>query len=94
LLSVVVDDFLERYDPENKAMLTKLRATLPILVELVGDKSINQILQADLNSFFDEVQKLPVRSDGQKFKGMSYSNMKKWKNTHRIKIPRIIVGCL
>ncbi|WP_333877554.1 site-specific integrase [Methylobacter sp.] len=71
LLSVVIDDFLRRYDPENKSMLGKLTGTLAILVELVGDKSINQILQADLNNFFDEVQKLPVRRDSKKFTGMS-----------------------
>ena len=59
LLSFVVSGFLNRYDPSNKATLTKLNATLPLLVELVGDKSVNQILQADLNGFLDDAQKLP-----------------------------------
>jgi hypothetical protein len=71
LLSFVVDDFLKRYDQSNKATLTKLKSTLPILIELVGDKVINQIFQTDLNRFFDEVQKLPVRRDAGIFKGMS-----------------------
>lgn len=71
LLSVVVDDFLKRYDPSNKSMLGQLTGALAILVELVGDKSINQILQADLNNFFDEVQKLPVRRHSKKITGMS-----------------------
>ncbi|MGZ5013085.1 MAG: DUF6538 domain-containing protein [Methylobacter sp.] len=71
LLSVVADDFLKRYGPSNKSMLGKLTGTLAILVELVSDKPVNQILQADLNNFFDEVQKLPVRRDSKKFAGMN-----------------------
>ena len=71
-LSIVVDDFLKRYDPATKTMLTKLNATLPILIELVNDKPVNQLLQADINSFFDDVQKLPVRRDAKEFKGMSF----------------------
>jgi hypothetical protein len=38
---VVVVDFLKRYDPSNKATLTKLNATLPLFVELIGNKAIN-----------------------------------------------------
>ncbi|MDP3330522.1 MAG: hypothetical protein Q8S55_00780 [Methylococcaceae bacterium] len=71
LLSFVIEDFLKRYDPANKSMLIKLNATLPIMIELVGDKPIDQIYQTDINSFFDEVQKLPVRRDAAKFKGLS-----------------------
>lgn len=71
LLSYVINDFLNRYDKNNKATLTKLNATLPILQELVGDKPINQILQADINVYFDDVQKLPVRRDAKIFNGMS-----------------------
>jgi hypothetical protein len=56
LLSVVVADFLQRYDPKNKATLTKLKSTLPIFIELVGDKPIANILQADVNHYFDQVQ--------------------------------------
>ncbi len=68
LLSAVVDDFLKRYDQENKAMLGKLNATLPIFVELITNKSVNEILQADINLFFDDVQRLPVRRDTKEFK--------------------------
>ncbi|MGZ8213723.1 MAG: DUF6538 domain-containing protein [Methylosarcina sp.] len=71
LLSLVISDFLKRYDSNNKATLTKLNSALPILHELIGDKPINQILQADINSFFDEVQKLPVKRSKKEFKGMS-----------------------
>jgi len=71
LLSVVVDEFLERYNRNNKATLTKLKATLPVLLELVGDKPINKILQADINAYFDDVQKLPVRRDAKVFRSMA-----------------------
>ena len=71
LLSIVIGDFLDRYDQSKKATLTKLNATLPILLELVGDKPVNQILQADINAYFDDVQKLPVRKDAKIFKGMT-----------------------
>jgi len=71
LLSVVIDDFLGRYDQNKKATLTKLKSTLPIFLELVGEKPINQILQADINSYFDDIQKLPVRRDTKVFRGLS-----------------------
>ena len=71
LLSVVIDDFLSRYDQNNQATLTKLTATLPVFLELISDKPINQILQADINAYFDNVQKLPVRRNAKKYSGMS-----------------------
>ncbi|MGR8931807.1 MAG: DUF6538 domain-containing protein [Gammaproteobacteria bacterium] len=71
LLSVVIDDFLNRYDQNNKATYTKLVATLPLLVELIGDKPVNQILQTELNGFFDDVQKLPVKRKQKAYSGMT-----------------------
>ena len=69
-LSVVVDDFLKRYDPSAKAMLGKLNATLPMFVELLGNKPVDEILQADINRFFDDAQRLPVRRDSKEFSGL------------------------
>ncbi|MCQ8119948.1 hypothetical protein NP589_21230 [Methylomonas sp. WSC-7] len=71
LLSIVVDDFLSRYDQTNKATFTKLSATLPLLIELVGDKPVNQILQTDLNGFFDDVQRLPIKRAKKIYNGMT-----------------------
>jgi integrase len=71
LLSAVIADFLKRYDQSNKATFTKLTATLPVFLELIGDKPINLILQADINTYFDDVQKLPVRRDAKLFEGMT-----------------------
>jgi integrase len=70
MLSAVIADFLKRYDKRNKATLTKLTATLPVFLELIDDKPVNQILQADINAYFDDVQKLPVRRDAKAFQGM------------------------
>ncbi|MGZ8220353.1 MAG: DUF6538 domain-containing protein [Methylobacter sp.] len=71
-LSQVVADFFRQYDASNKAMLLKLTATLPILVELLDDKTIDQILQSDINRFFEDIQKLPVRRDCRQFSGLSF----------------------
>jgi hypothetical protein len=71
LLSAVVEDFLKRYDPTARVMLGKLKATLPIFVEMLGDKPIHEILQSDINNFFDDAQLLPVRRDANLFKGLS-----------------------
>lgn len=71
LFSLVVSDFLNHYDQTNKATYTKLVATLPLLIELIGDKPVNQVLQTDLNRFFDDVQKLPVKRKQKAFDGMT-----------------------
>ncbi|WP_446810575.1 helix-turn-helix domain-containing protein [Methylomonas sp. 2BW1-5-20] len=71
LLSAVVDDFLNRYDQTNKATFTKRSATLPLLIELVADKPINQILQTDLNGFCDDVQRLPIKRTKKIYSGMT-----------------------
>ncbi|WP_374088327.1 hypothetical protein [Methylomicrobium lacus] len=60
LLSVVILGFLKRHDQNKKANFTKLVVTLPIFLDLVGDRLINQLLQADINGYFDEVQSLPL----------------------------------
>ena len=44
---------------------------MPVFLELLGDRPINQILQTDINAYFDDMQKLPVRRDAKIFKGMS-----------------------
>lgn len=70
LLATVVGDFLKRYDPSAKVMLGKLNATLPIFVELLGNKPADEILQANINQFFDDAQRLPVRRDSKEFSGL------------------------
>lgn len=72
LLSTVIADFLKSYDQNNKVTLAKLNTTLPIFLELVGDRPADGILQAHIKTFFDEVQRLPPRAgNSKKYEGMS-----------------------
>jgi integrase len=58
----VVETFLTRYEKKNKpSMLKKHRQVLPMLLEIVGDKPVSEILQADINNFFELLDKLPPR---------------------------------
>jgi integrase len=72
LLSAVIADFLNRYDQNNKVTLAKLNTTMPIFLELIGDRPVNGILQAHINAFFDEVQRLPPHAgNSKKYEGMT-----------------------
>lgn len=60
LLSEAVAAFLEREAKSDKdAMLKKHRGCLPVFVELVGDVRLHELKQRQLNSFFEDVSKLP-----------------------------------
>lgn len=59
---MVVDGFLMQYEKKNKpAMLKKHQPVLNMLLDVVGNKSISDIKQADINVFFDLLDKLPPR---------------------------------
>ncbi|MEW8194023.1 MAG: site-specific integrase [Candidatus Thiodiazotropha sp.] len=61
-LSEVVNTFLDSYQKDkHKEMYKKHKTVLPMFVELVGNKPVNDIKQADIVDFFDVVQKLPPR---------------------------------
>lgn len=61
-LRTVVDAFLGRYEQRGKPqMLKKHRPALNMLVEVVGDKPVNELRQADINEFFDVLTLLPPR---------------------------------
>lgn len=62
MLSKVIQDFLE-YPGRAKAtaMLKKYQTVLPMLIEVLGDMSIKELRQTDINTFFDTVQKLPPK---------------------------------
>lgn len=58
----IVDAFLAQYEKRDKPqMLKKHRPALNMLVEVVGDKPVNDLRQADLNEFFDVLTALPPR---------------------------------
>ncbi len=59
-LRTVVDDFFREYPKGKKvAMLQKHRTVLPMFLEVVGDKPVADITQADVNEFFELVLSLP-----------------------------------
>jgi integrase len=60
-LGDVVKDFLKRHRRDKSAMLKKHNTVLPLLVEVVGNKPIAALKQADIKRFLDLVQKLPPR---------------------------------
>lgn len=58
----VIDDFLGKYEKRNKpAMLKKHQPVLMMLLDVVGDKPIRDLRQADINNFFDLLDKLPPK---------------------------------
>lgn len=59
---MVVDAFLGSYRKDKKpAMFKKHRPVLAMLLEVVGNKPVNEIKQADINEFFSLLHKLPPR---------------------------------
>lgn len=58
----VVETFLKKYERKNQLpMLRKHRQVLGLLLAVVGDKPISELLQQDLNDFFELVARLPPR---------------------------------
>lgn len=61
-LKMVVDGFLAAYNRNKKpAMFKKHRPVLMMLLDVVGDKPVSEIKQADINAFFVLLEKLPPR---------------------------------
>lgn len=62
LLSEVTQAYVSYYERLNKPeMLKKVKAVLPLLVQMVGNKPIGSLTQTDITTFFDDVQNLPPR---------------------------------
>ena len=62
MFSTVINAFLEGY-PKNKHpdMFKKHNQVLPMFLEVIGDKPINALKQADINGFFELLGNLPQR---------------------------------
>jgi integrase len=58
-LSAVIDDFIASLQAKKKAMRDKHNTALPALLELLGDRPVNEILQKQLNDACDIIQRLP-----------------------------------
>lgn len=80
-LSEVTTAYLEYYEKlEHSAMLRKVRSVMPLLVALVGDKSIGTLKQSDFEHFFEAIQQLPPRwKDVCRQRGISPSELAKLK---------------
>ncbi|KJV32788.1 integrase [Aquitalea magnusonii] len=62
LLSEVTQSYLAYYQKLDKvAMLRKVTAVMPLLVDIIGDKPIGLLKQTDLEAYFEAVQTLPPR---------------------------------
>lgn len=62
MFSIVVSGFLDSYPHENKSsMYKKHLLVLGMLLEVVGDKPITELRQADINGFFALLERLPPR---------------------------------
>lgn len=58
----VIDGFLSKYQRDKKpAMFKKHKPVLTMLVEIIGDKPIDELRQADINDFFELLGNLPPR---------------------------------
>ena len=61
-LGVVVKGFLSRFPKLKSApMFKKHSAVLPLMLDVIGDKPVDELRQSDLNKFFDLIQRLPPR---------------------------------
>lgn len=62
MFSAVVKGFLDKY-PRDKspAMYKKHKPVLSMLLEVIGDKPITELRQADLNEFFELLGNVPPR---------------------------------
>lgn len=105
-LTKVVDDFLEvkKCDPE-KSMLSKHKTALNLFKEALGNKSISELKQSDINDFFAIVQKLPPRWSDQKKKGLSIRKLAEmehkatigkvtFENTYKTSIKQFLEDCV
>jgi len=62
MFSQVIDDFLSRYQQgEKPAMFKKHKPVLAMLLDVVGDKPVDELRQSDINGFFELLGKLPPR---------------------------------
>ena len=62
MLKTVIDSFLSKYQQDKKpAMFKKHKPVLTMLIEVIGDKPINELKQADINDFFELLGNLPPR---------------------------------
>lgn len=65
-----INQFVIPENGNNAPIAQPIQEKLPVFLDLISDKPINRILQADINAYFDDAQKLPVRRDAKNFERM------------------------
>lgn len=61
-LSEVITYFLENYADKTRPMYRKHRSVLPVFLDCVGDRPIDQLKQMDIEDFAKTICKLPPRA--------------------------------
>lgn len=62
MLETVIGGFLNSYQRDKKQdMFRKHQTVLPMLLEIIGNKPINELKQVDINGLFTLLEKLPPR---------------------------------
>lgn len=59
LLSAVIEDFIRDFPASKDAMRKKHEIVLPLFLEIVGDKPVSEIKQAEIKGFFATINALP-----------------------------------
>ncbi len=65
LLSTIIDTYVVNYPLAKVQMRKKHAFVLPLLLEIVGDKAVSDLKQADIRRFFSLLNKLPLRAQQQ-----------------------------
>ncbi len=62
LLSEVINHFLENYLDNSRPMYRKHRSVLPVFLDCLGDRPVDQLRQMDIENFAKVISRLPPRA--------------------------------
>lgn len=62
LLSVVINYFLENYPDKTRPMYRKHRSVLPVFLDCLGNRPVDQLKQMDIEDFAKVISRLPPRA--------------------------------
>lgn len=62
LLSRVITYFLENYHGKTRPMYRKHRSVLPVFLDCIGDRPVDQLKQMDIENFAKVISRLPPRA--------------------------------
>ncbi|HLO95056.1 MAG TPA: DUF6538 domain-containing protein [Burkholderiaceae bacterium] len=61
LLSALVSAYVEGYDKKKEQMLKKINFVMPLCLQVIGDRPVHTLKQADINGLFQVINRLPPR---------------------------------